>query len=74
MCNEEEHLKPGTRKGHGGGGRFDQPALLVNWDNGQQPFLLIEKTTSKAPQQEESPGMHDELTYWGNQLGCKGGR
>ena len=32
LCNEEEHLKPGMK------GTViavdDQPALLVNWDNG----------------------------------------
>ena len=41
LCNEEKHLKPGMK------GTVvavdDQPALLVNWDNGSS---LSEKTTS----------------------------
>ena len=32
LCNEEEHLKPGMKGTVVG--VDDQPALLVNWDNG----------------------------------------
>ena len=56
LCNVEEHLKPGMK------GTVvavdDQPALLVNWDNGGSLSLLIGKDHFRAvPQQEESPGM-----------------
>ena len=56
LCNEEEHLKPGMK------GTViavdDQPALLVNWDNGSSLSLLIGKDHFRVvPQQEESPGM-----------------
>ena len=56
LCNEEEHLKPGMK------GTVvavdDQPALLVDWDNGSSLSLLIGKDHFRVvPQQEESPGM-----------------
>ena len=56
LCNEEEHLKPGMK------GTVvavdDQPALLVDWDNGSSLSLLIGKDhVLVVPQQEESPGM-----------------
>ena len=56
LCNVEEHLKPGMK------GTVvavdDQPALLVNWDNGGSLSLLIGKDHFRVvPQQEESPGM-----------------
>ena len=55
LCNEEEHLKPGTK------GTViavdDQPALLVNWDNGSSLSLLIGKDHFTVLQQEEAPGM-----------------
>ena len=36
----------------------DQPALLVDWDNGSSLSLLIGKDHFRVlPQQEESPGM-----------------
>ena len=56
LCNEEEHLKPGMK-----GTEVavdDQPALLVNWDNGSSLSLLIGKDHFRVvPQQEESSGM-----------------
>ena len=56
LCNEEEHLKPGTKGAVVG--VDDQPALLVNWDNGSSLSLLIGKDHFRVvPQQEESPGM-----------------
>ena len=56
LCNEEEHLKPGMK------GTVvavdDQPALLVDWDNGGSLSLLIGKDHFRVvPQQEESPGI-----------------
>ena len=55
LCNEEEHLKPGMK------GTVvavdDQPALLVNWDNGSSLSLLIGKDHFTVLQQEEAPGM-----------------
>ena len=56
LCNAEEHLKPGMK------GTVvavdDQPALLVDWDNGSSLSLLIGKDHFRVvPQQEESPGM-----------------
>ena len=56
LCNEEEHLKPGMK------GTVvavdDQPALLVDWDNGGSLSLLIGKDQFRVvPQQEESPGI-----------------
>ena len=38
LCNEEEHLKPGMKGTVVG--VDDQPALLVNWDNGSSLSLL----------------------------------
>ena len=56
LCNEEEHLKPGMK-----GTAVavdDQPALLVNWDNGSSLSLLIGKDHFRVVfQQEESPGI-----------------
>ena len=37
LCNEEEHLKPGMKGTVVG--VDDQPALLVNWDNGSSLSL-----------------------------------
>ena len=56
LCNEEEHLKPGMK------GTVvavdDQPALLVDWDNGSSLSLLIGKDHYRVfPQQEEFSGM-----------------
>ena len=55
LCNVEEHLKPGMK------GTViavdDQPALLVNWDNGSSLSLLIGKDHFTVLQQEEAPGM-----------------
>ena len=55
LCNEEEHLKPGMK------GTViavdDQPALLVDWDNGSSLSLLIGKDHFTVLQQEEAPGM-----------------
>ena len=56
LCNVEEHLKPGMK------GTVvavdDQPALLVDWDNGSSLSLLIGKDHFRVvPQQEESSGM-----------------
>ena len=56
LCNEEEHLKPGMK------GTVvavdDQPALLVDWDNGSSLSLLIGKDHFRVVlQQEEAPGM-----------------
>ena len=55
LCNEEEHLKPGMK------GTVvavdDQPALLVNWDNGSSLSLLIGQDQFAVIQQEKSPGM-----------------
>ena len=56
LCNEEEHLKSGMKGTVVG--VDDQPALLVNWDNGSSLSLLIGKDHFRVlPQQEESPGM-----------------
>ena len=56
LCNEEEHLKPGMKGTVVG--VDDQPALLVNWDNGSSLSLLIGTDHFRVvPQQEESPGM-----------------
>ena len=41
LCNEEEHLKPGMKGTVVG--VDDQPALLVDWDNGSSLSLLIGK-------------------------------
>ena len=55
LCNEEEHLKPGMK------GTVvavdDQPALLVDWDNGSSLSLLIGQDQFAVIQQEKSPGM-----------------
>ena len=40
LCNEEEHLKPGMKGTVVG--VDDQPALLVNWDNGKRTALNME--------------------------------
>ena len=56
LCNEEEHLKPGMKGTVVG--VDDQPALLVDWDNGSSLSLLIGKDHFRVvPQQEEAPGM-----------------
>ena len=56
LCNEKEHLKPGMKGTVVG--VDDQPAFLVNWDNGSSLSLLIGKDHFRVvPQQEESPGM-----------------
>ncbi len=55
LCNEEEHLKPGMKGTVVG--VDDQPALLVNWDNGGSLSLLIGQDHFRVIQQEESPGM-----------------
>lgn len=56
LCNEEDHLKPGMKGTVVG--VDDQPALLVNWDNGSSLSLLIGKDHFRVlPQQDESPGM-----------------
>ena len=56
LCNEEDHLKPGMKGTVVG--VDDQPALLVNWDNGSSLSLLIGKDHFRVlTQQEESPGM-----------------
>ena len=56
LCNEEDHLKPGMNGTVVG--VDDQPALLVNWDNGSSLSLLIGKDHFRVlPQQDESPGM-----------------
>ena len=55
LCNEEEHLKPGMKGTVVG--VDDQPALLVDWDNGSSLSLLIGKDHFTVLQQEEAPGM-----------------
>ena len=55
LCNEEEHLKTGMKGTVMG--VDDQPALLVNWDNGGSLSLLIGKDHFRVIQQEETPGM-----------------
>ena len=55
LGNEEEHLKPGMKGTVVG--VDDQPALLVNWDNGGSLSLLIGKDHFRVIQQEETPGM-----------------
>ena len=55
LCNEEEHLKPGMKSTVVG--VDDQPALLVDWDNGSSLSLLIGKDHFTVLQQEEAPGM-----------------
>lgn len=56
LCNEEEHLKPGTKGTVVG--VDDQPALLVHWDNGSSLSLLIGQDQFRViPEQEESPVM-----------------
>ena len=53
LCNEEEHLKPGTKGTVVG--VDDQPALLVHWDNGSSLSLLIGQDSFRViPEQEES--------------------
>ena len=55
LCNVEEHLKPGMKGTVVG--VDDQPALLVDWDNGSSLSLLIGKDHFTVLQQEEAPGM-----------------
>ena len=55
LCNEEEHLKPGMKGTVVG--VDDQPALLVDWDNGSSLSLLIGQDQFAVIQQEKSPGM-----------------
>lgn len=53
LCNEEEHLKPGTKGTVVG--VDDQPALLVHGDNGSSLSLLIGQDQFRViPEQEES--------------------
>ena len=53
LCNEEEHLKSGPKGTVVG--VDDQPALLVNWDNGSSLSLLIGQDQFRViPEQEES--------------------
>lgn len=53
LCNEEEHLKPGTKGTVVG--VDDQPALLVHWDNGSSLSLLIGQDQFRViPEQVES--------------------
>ena len=60
LCNEEEHLKPGMKGTVVG--VDDQPALLVDWDNGSSLSLLIGKDHFRVvPQQEEAPGITMQL-------------
>ena len=56
FCNEEEHLKPGMKGTVVG--VDDQPALLVNWDNGGSLSLLIGQDQFRVVSgQEQSPAM-----------------
>ena len=56
LCNEEEHLRPGTKGTVVG--VDDQPALLVHWDNGSSLSLLIGQDQFRViPEQEESPAL-----------------
>lgn len=56
LCNEEEHLKPGMKGTVVG--VDDQPALLVNWDNGGSLSLLIGQDQFRVvSEQEQSPAM-----------------
>lgn len=56
VVSQEEHLKPGMKGTVVG--VDDQPALLVNWDNGSSLSLLIGKDHFRVVfQQEESPGI-----------------
>lgn len=56
LCNEEEHLKPGTKGTVVG--VDDQPALFVHWDNGSSLSLLIGQDQFRViPEQEESPAL-----------------
>ena len=56
LCNEEEHLKPGMKGTVVG--VDDQPALLVNWDNGSSLSLLIGQDSFRVlPDQTEMPSM-----------------
>lgn len=56
LCNEEEHLKPGTKGTVVG--VDDQPALLVHWDNGSSLSLLIGQDRFRViSEQEESPAL-----------------
>ena len=67
LCNEEEHLKPGMK------GTVvavdDQPALLVDWDNGSSLSLLNrERPLPGGAPAGGIPGHDDELTLLSNQL------
>ena len=56
LCNEEEHLRPGMKGTVVG--MDDQPALLVNWDNGGSLSLLIGQDQFRVvSEQEQSPAM-----------------
>ena len=56
LCNEEEHLKPGMKGTVVG--VDDQPALLVNWDNGSSLSLLLGQDQFRVvSEQEQSPAM-----------------
>ena len=56
LCNEEEHLKLGMKGTVVG--VDDQPALLVNWDNGGSLSLLIGQDQFRVvSEQEQSPAM-----------------
>ena len=52
LCNEEEHLKPGMKGTVVG--VDDQPALLVNWDNGC-PFSSGRITSGFCPSRRNAP-------------------
>ena len=56
LCNEEEHLRPGMKGTVVG--VDDQPALLVNWDNGSSLSLLIGQDSFRVlPDQTEMPSI-----------------
>lgn len=56
LCNEEERLKPGMKGTVVG--VDDQPALLMNWDNGSSLSLLIGQDQFRVvSEQEQSPAM-----------------
>ena len=56
LCNEEEHLKPGMKGTVVG--VDNQPALLVDWDNGGSLSLLIGQDQFRVVSgQEQSPAM-----------------
>ena len=56
LCNEEEHLKPGMKGTVVG--VDDQPALLVDWDNGSSLSLFIGQDQFRGDPAGGIPG-HD---------------